>query len=101
PSTYPIYSLSLHDALPICHPTAGPGVFVLTFFVTIAIAAPVVAPYPPYYQIDIEHPNHPPSAQFLLGTDPLSRDVWSRVVYGARDRKSTRLNSSHQLISYA
>src|SRR5207244_4782750 len=83
------------------HPTAGPGVFVLTFFVTIAIAAPVVAPYPPYYQIDIEHPNHPPSAQFLLGTDPLSRDVWSRVVYGARDRKSTRLNSSHQLISYA
>jgi len=43
-----------------------------------------VAPYPPYYQIDIEHPNHPPSAQFLLGTDPLSRDVWSRVVYGAR-----------------
>src|SRR5205814_1778839 len=66
------------------HPTAGPGVFVLTFFVTIAFAAPVVAPYPPYYQIDIEHPNHPPSAQFLLGTDPLSRDVWSRVVYGAR-----------------
>src|SRR5205807_8026205 len=66
------------------HPTAGPGVFVLTFFVTIAIAAPVVAPYPPYYQIDIEHPDHPPSAQFLLGTDPLSRDVWSRLVYGAR-----------------
>jgi len=66
------------------HPTAGPGLFVLTFFVTIAIAAPFVAPYPPYYQIDIEHPNHPPSAQFLLGTDPLSRDVWSRVVYGAR-----------------
>jgi len=59
-------------------------VFVLTFFVTIAIAAPVVAPYPPYYQIDIEHPDHAPSAQFLLGTDPLSRDVWSRVVYGAR-----------------
>ncbi len=66
------------------HPTAVPGLFVLTFFVTIAFAAPVVAPYPPYYQIDIEHPNHPPSAQFLLGTDPLSRDVWSRVVYGAR-----------------
>ena len=58
--------------------------FVLAFFVTIAIAAPVVAPYPPYYQIDISHPNHPPSAQFLLGTDPFSRDVWSRLVYGAR-----------------
>ncbi len=56
----------------------------LTFFVTIALAAPVVAPYPPYYQIDIAHPNRPPSAQFLLGTDPFSRDVWSRLVYGAR-----------------
>ncbi|PYO64200.1 MAG: hypothetical protein DMD70_02135, partial [Gemmatimonadetes bacterium] len=66
------------------HPTAGLGLFVLAFFVTIAIAAPVVAPYPPYYQIDIAHPDRPPSAQFLLGTDPFSRDVWSRLVYGAR-----------------
>ena len=66
------------------HPTAALGLFVLAFFVTIALAAPVVAPYPPYYQIDIGHPNRPPSAQFLLGTDPFSRDVWSRLVYGAR-----------------
>src|SRR5438093_12188508 len=36
------------------HPTAGPGVFMLTFFVPIAIAARVVAPYPPYSQIDID-----------------------------------------------
>src|SRR5439155_873091 len=28
--------------------------------------------------------NQPPSGRFLLGTDPLSRDVWSRLVYGAR-----------------
>jgi len=66
------------------HPTGGARVFVLAFFVTVAIAAPVVAPYPPYYQIDISHPNHPPSTQFLLGTDSFSRDVWSRLVYGAR-----------------
>ena len=66
------------------HPTAALGLFVLAFFVTIALAAPVVAPYPPYYQIDIGHPDRPPSAQFLLGTDPFSRDVWSRLVYGAR-----------------
>ena len=26
----------------------------------------------------------PPSAQFWMGTDNLSRDIWSRVVYGAR-----------------
>src|SRR2546425_11327671 len=63
------------------HPTAGLGVFVLAFFVTIAIAAPVVAPYPPYYQIDIARPNPPPSAQFLLGTDPFSRGGWGRLGY--------------------
>lgn len=66
------------------HPTAAPGVFLLAFFVTIAVAAPLVAPYPPYFQIDITNPNRPPSTQFLLGTDPYSRDVWSRLVYGAR-----------------
>ncbi|HEX4629094.1 MAG TPA: ABC transporter permease [Gemmatimonadales bacterium] len=66
------------------HPTAAPGLFVLVFFVTIAVAAPLVAPYRPNVQIDVEHPDQPPSAQFPLGTDPLSRDVWSRLAYGAR-----------------
>jgi len=28
--------------------------------------------------------DHAPSTRFLLGTDPYSRDVWSRLVYGAR-----------------
>jgi peptide/nickel transport system permease protein len=67
------------------HPTAAPGVFVLAFFVTLALAAPLVAPYPPFLQIDITRlANHAPSPQFLLGTDPYSRDVWSRLVFGAR-----------------
>jgi len=66
------------------HPTAAPGMFVLAFFVTIAVAAPAVAPFPPYYQIDIASPNQPPSPRHPLGTDPLSRDVWSRLAYGAR-----------------
>ncbi|HET7296385.1 MAG TPA: ABC transporter permease [Gemmatimonadales bacterium] len=66
------------------HPTAAPGVFVLAFFVTIAVGAPAVAPFPPYYQIDVAHPDQPPSARHPLGTDPLSRDVWSRLAYGAR-----------------
>src|SRR5207247_10288143 len=34
------------------HPTAGPGVFVLTLFVTIAFAAPFVAPFQTYFTID-------------------------------------------------
>jgi len=67
------------------HPTAAPGVFVLAFFVSLAVAAPLVAPYRPFVQIDITRlANHPPSTQFVLGTDCYSRDVWSRLVYGAR-----------------
>ena len=67
------------------HPTAAPGMFVLVFFVTIAVAAPLVAPYRPYEQIDIDRmANQVPSARNILGTDPYSRDVWSRLVYGAR-----------------
>jgi len=67
------------------HPTATAGVFILAFFVTTALAAPLVAPYDPAGQIDPVHlQNQPPSTRFPLGTDVYSRDVWSRVVYGAR-----------------
>jgi len=67
------------------HPAAAPALFVLAFFATVALAAPLVAPYRPYQQIDIEQlADHAPSARFLLGTDPYSRDVWSRLAYGAR-----------------
>jgi peptide/nickel transport system permease protein len=67
------------------HPTAAAGVFVLLFFTTVALAAPFVAPYEPWRQLDIVRlANHPPSALYLLGTDLYSRDVWSRLAYGAR-----------------
>jgi peptide/nickel transport system permease protein len=67
------------------HPAATPALFVLAFFVTIALGARLVAPYDPVRQLDIVRlANLPPSARFLLGTDPLGRDVWSRLVHGAR-----------------
>jgi peptide/nickel transport system permease protein len=67
------------------HPPTLTSVFLLTFVVTIALAAPLVAPYDPSWQIDIVRlQNQPPSFHFLLGTDVYSRDVWSRLVYGAR-----------------
>jgi peptide/nickel transport system permease protein len=65
------------------HPAAAPALFVLVFFVTIALGAQLVAPYDPVSQF-LSLANHPPSARFLLGTDPYGRDVWSRLVYGAR-----------------
>jgi peptide/nickel transport system permease protein len=65
------------------HPAAAPALFVLVFFVILAIGARLVAPYDPFVQF-LELANQPPSARFLLGTDPYGRDVWSRLVYGAR-----------------
>lgn len=49
----------------------------------ILIAAPRLAPYNPL-QTDVSAQNHPPSAQHLLGTDYLGRDLLTRMVYGAQ-----------------
>ena len=65
--------------------TTSWGLGILTFLVLVALAAPLLAPFDPNRQLDIVHlTNRPPSSTFLLGTDPLSRDVWSRLVYGTR-----------------
>jgi len=50
-----------------------------------AIFAPWLAPYDPSAQLDIVAlKGRPPSAAHPFGTDPYSRDVLSRVLYGAR-----------------
>ena len=65
--------------------TTSWGLGILTFLLAVALAAPLLAPFDPNRQLDIVHlTNRPPSSTFLLGTDPLSRDVWSRLVYGTR-----------------
>ncbi|HEY7192447.1 MAG TPA: ABC transporter permease [Gemmatimonadales bacterium] len=65
--------------------TTSWGLGILAFLVIVALAAPLIAPFDPNRQLDIVHlKNQPPSWTFLLGTDVLSRDVWSRAVYGAR-----------------
>ena len=67
------------------HPPAAWGLFILTFFVAVALAAPWVAPYDPSRTLEIVAlKNQPPSLLHPLGTDLYSRDVWSRLVYGAR-----------------
>jgi peptide/nickel transport system permease protein len=67
------------------HRAAAWGVGVLAFFVIAAVAAPLLAPFDPNRQLDIvELKNRGPSWIYLFGTDVLSRDVWSRVVFGAR-----------------
>ena len=78
-ATTEIYTLSLHDALPICFlycpvlVAAAPPLFLLTFLVAAA---------PPLFILSISR----------CGSAP---------AFYTADRKSTRLNSSHRFISYA
>src|SRR5258708_39250497 len=68
-ATTEIYTLSLHDALPICTRDDAPA-FILT-----AYGKP--------------------------RTDKAFTNWFREAAHKAGDRKSTRLNSSHQIISYA
>ncbi len=58
---------------------------VLLLIVAAAVLAPWLAPYDPAAQLDIvQLKNGAPSLAHWLGTDPYSRDVLSRAVFGAR-----------------
>lgn len=57
----------------------------LAVFYSAGILAPLIAPYDPYEQDrTLGAVRQPPSADHLLGTDPLGRDMLSRVFYAAR-----------------
>ncbi|MGH7531105.1 MAG: ABC transporter permease [Gemmatimonadales bacterium] len=67
------------------HPTAAWGTGLLLFLIVVAVFAPLIAPFDPRAQPDpVALRNHPPTWRFILGNDLYSRDVWSRLVYGAR-----------------
>jgi peptide/nickel transport system permease protein len=65
------------------HPTALVGGAILIAMVAIAILAPWLGTVDPLAVFPSQR-LHPPSAESWLGTDMLGRDVYSRVVYGAR-----------------
>jgi peptide/nickel transport system permease protein len=56
----------------------------LALIALAAVFAPLLAPYDPAQTLDIAARAQPPSAEHWLGTDPLSRDLLSRILYGAR-----------------
>ena len=64
------------------------GLAVILVIVLSAVFAPMVSPYDPHEQffdgLTLEGAPKPPSGQFWLGTDLLGRDLFSRLVYGAR-----------------
>ncbi|HPL30460.1 MAG TPA: ABC transporter permease, partial [Anaerolineae bacterium] len=59
------------------------GLVLVLFWVLIAVLAPIATGYNPLYQ-DYKNLDQAPSAQHILGTDHMGRDVWSRVAFGAR-----------------
>jgi peptide/nickel transport system permease protein len=59
------------------------GVTILGLVVLAALFAPFITQYNPTDQ-DLLHTLAGPSSSHWLGTDDLGRDVWSRLVYGAR-----------------
>lgn len=64
-------------------PSLVAGLVILAVIVAAAIAAPLITSYNPDQQ-DLSRVLAGPSAAHWLGTDQLGRDVWSRLVYGAR-----------------
>lgn len=61
------------------------ALIVLGVIVVIAVLAPLLAPYDPAAQPDIvSGKDLSPTLAHPFGTDPYSRDVLSRVIYGAR-----------------
>src|SRR3712207_7376499 len=83
-ATTEIYTLSLHDALPICKKGGEFGIAALVSVVDICTANNTIA---------------------IVMAGPIAKDIADKYDIdprrSARDRKSTRLNSSHANISYA
>jgi peptide/nickel transport system permease protein len=59
------------------------GLSIVVLMVSIAIFAPLIAPYA-YQEQNYQAIKQSPNLNFFFGTDQFGRDIFSRVVYGAR-----------------
>lgn len=59
------------------------GLFILTLYAIMAIAAPALSPHD-FKTINELRTDEPPSAEHWFGTDTLGRDMWARIWVGAR-----------------
>lgn len=67
------------------HRPAAISLIVLFALAIVALSAPWISPYNPRAQdFTIMGNPQPPSAEHLMGTDTLGRDMFARVLYGAR-----------------
>ena len=63
--------------------TARFGLLVIVVYVFVALFAPFIAPYGEAEVFPI--PYAPWSSEFIFGTDQIGRDIFSRLIYGARN----------------
>jgi peptide/nickel transport system permease protein len=64
--------------------TAVLGLSIVLCVVIIAIFAPVLAPFHPVDDVDYSNRIAAPSGEHYFGTDEFGRDIFSRILYGAR-----------------
>ena len=67
----------------VSHPLFVIGLSMFVIIVIAALAAPLIATHDPL-AIKFSEKLRPPSAEHYLGTDSMGRDIFSRVLYGAR-----------------
>ena len=65
------------------NPLAIAGLCIISIILLMAIFAPMIAPYDPD-AIDVKAILLHPSTIHIMGTDGLGRDIWSRMLFGAR-----------------
>ena len=59
------------------------GLIIVLLFIIVAIIGPFIAPHD-FLEQSILNALQGPSREYLLGTDDLGRDIFSRLIYGAR-----------------
>lgn len=59
------------------------GITVILIFAFMGIAAPLIAPFGETTIVGAAY--LPPDNVYLFGTDQVGRDVWSRIIFGARN----------------
>src|SRR5688572_17863482 len=65
------------------NPLGAAGGLVIVVMILVAVFADFIAPYNPVAN-SFDRLHQPPSLENLFGTDQFGRDVFSRIVYGAR-----------------
>ena len=65
------------------NPLVLAGLIIAILWILIAVIAPAIAPVDPLHQ-DLANRLQAPSALFLMGSDELGRDIFSRVLWGSR-----------------